>query len=139
MEGIYIKKLKNCKSEQVISLYKEAGWWNEEDKKNKLKIKKIIKGSFLFVGAFYKKDLIGMARVISDGLSDAYIQDVIVKKDYRNKSIGKKLIRFILGFLEKKRISWIGLISVPESSGFYSNLGFKKLENYIPMIYKGNK
>ncbi|GEM_PF-1071422 len=134
LDKIKIKKIKNIHKEKIIALYKEAGWWNIEDDKNPGKVKNIVKNSFLFVGAFNKKNLIGMARVLSDVVSDAYIQDVIVKKEFKNKGIGKKLINFILEYLEKRKISWIGLISVQESEGFYKKLGFDKLENG----FKGN-
>lgn len=132
---IEIKIIKKIDINQIINLYKEVGWWDSEDEKNPQKVKKILKGSFLFVGAFYNKKLVGMARIISDKASDAYIQDVIVLKDFRNRKVGKKLILFVLDFLKNKGIKWIGLISTPEFSEFYKNLGFKVLKDYTPMIY----
>ena len=141
-DKIKIRIIKKIKYEKVISLYKEAGWWDEEDEKDSNKIKKdkiqkIIKNSFIFLGAFYNKELVGIARVISDRISDAYIQDVVVSKNFRKQGIGKKLIFYILSYLKSKGISWIGLISSPDSSEFYKKIGFEKMENFTPMIFKG--
>ncbi len=138
-ENLKIKIIKNIKIEQIIDLYKEAGWWDEDDEKNPIKVKKIIKESYIFIGAFIENKLVGMARVLSDGISDAYIQDVIVKENYRKKGIGKKLIIFLLNYLKKKQINWIGLISTPSSKEFYKKLGFETLVGFEPMIFKGNK
>jgi spermidine synthase len=141
-DKIKIRIIKKIKYEKVISLYKEAGWWDEEDEKDSNKIKKdkiqkIIKNSFIFLGAFYNKELVGIARVISDRISDAYIQDVVVSKNFRKQGIGKKLIFYILSYLKSKGISWIGLISSPDSSEFYKKIGFEKMEDFTPMIFKG--
>lgn len=134
-ELIEIKIIKKIDINQIINLYKEAGWWDSEDEKNPQIVKKILKGSFLFVGAFYNKKLIGMARVISDKASDAYIQDLVVLKNFRKRKVGKKLILFILDFLQNKGIKWIALISTPNFSEFYKKLGFKVMEDYTPMIF----
>lgn len=132
---IEIKIIKRIKREKIIKLYKDAGWWDKDDENNKNLIKKIVKGSYVFVGAFINNELIGMGRVLSDGVSDAYIQDVIVLKEYRNRGIGSKIINFLISFLMNKNIRWIGLISEPAAENFYSKLGFKKMEKYIPYRY----
>lgn len=136
-KDIKIKIIKKSDFEKIKSLYIEAGWWDIEDEKNPLLINKIVKGSFIFVGAFYKKELIGIARAISDGISDAYIQDVVVSKSFRNRGIGKRLVIYVLNYLKKKGINWIGLISTPDNYKFYEKLGFQVLEGFTPMIYKG--
>ncbi|MCR4421280.1 MAG: GNAT family N-acetyltransferase [Spirochaetales bacterium] len=137
-EQIKIKIIKKIKSEEVISLYKEAGWWNDEDEKDPNRVKKIIKNSLIFIGAFYNKQLVGIGRAISDKVSDAYIQDVVVSKNFRKKGIGKKLVLYILNYLKIKKINWIALISTPDSSEFYKKIGFENMEGFIPMIFKGN-
>ncbi|MEJ5272941.1 MAG: GNAT family N-acetyltransferase [Spirochaetota bacterium] len=136
-KDIKIKIIKKSDFEKIKSLYIEAGWWDIEDEKNPLLINKIVKGSFIFVGAFYKKELIGIARAISDGISDAYVQDVVVSKSFRNRGIGKRLVIYVLNYLKEKGINWIGLISTPDNYKFYEKLGFQVLEGFAPMIYKG--
>jgi ribosomal protein S18 acetylase RimI-like enzyme len=80
-----------------------------------------------------------MGRVISDGVSDAYIQDLVVLPTYRSQSIGKKIAQKLIEFCQSKGIVWIGLIAEPGSSQFYTSLGFTTMENHIPMLYKMEK
>jgi spermidine synthase len=77
--------------------------------------------------------MIGMGRAISDGISDAYIQDVVVLKSWRKKGIGGEIIKEIVKRLKESEIDWIALIGEPGTEKFYSGLGFKKMQSYIPM------
>jgi spermidine synthase len=81
--------------------------------------------------------MIGMGRVLSDGISDAYIQDVTVLPGYRGRGIGGRIIAHLLQKLQAERIEWIGLIGEPGTRDFYENLGFKKMEGFEPFLYKG--
>lgn len=125
----------NLNFSEICEIYREAGWVKPDEIFNEKSAEMIVKQSFCFAGAFSGKKIIGIGRAISDGTSDAYIQDVAVLKAYRNQGIGKKIIIKILEFLKQKKIGWIGLIAEPGSSGFYEKIGFKKMENHIPMIY----
>lgn len=135
---VQIMSVKSWDEEEILYLYKSAGWWKESD--NKSLINFLIKNSCIFVIAVDKKNkkTVGMGRLLSDGVSDAYIQDVFVLEDYRELGIGKKLIIFLLEYCRKHHISWIGLISEPNQDTFYSKLGFKKMKNYVPMKYSGD-
>ena len=52
-----------------------------------------------------------MGRAISDLVSDAYIQDVTVLKEYRGKGIGKIIIQTLVEELKTKGVEWIGLVA----------------------------
>ena len=80
-----------------------------------------------------------MGRIISDGVSDAYIQDLIIHPDYRGKGFGKKLVNALLNYCKSKEFLWIGLIAEPGQDEFYSSLGFKIMKNYVPMKYQNEE
>ena len=69
--------------------------------------------------------LIGIARALSDGVSDAYIQDVTVSEDFRGRGIGGRLVTVLSEELSSRGIDWIGLVGVPGTEHFYSSLGFE--------------
>ena len=79
-----------------------------------------------------------MGRLISDGVSDAYIQDLIILDEYRGLGLGKKLVNYLVSYCKKNKINWIGLISEPDQDGFYSKLGFSIMKKYTPMKYKND-
>jgi len=77
-----------------------------------------------------------LGRVISDSVSDAYIQDVVVLPEYRQLGVGGGIVDLLLEKLEEYGIDWIGLIGEPDTESFYGALGFETLKNYIPMKLK---
>jgi len=131
-----IKFVDNWSNEDIVALYKSAGWWKESYDPSA--IKQLIKGSFAFVVAVDSRSgkAVGMGRIISDRISDAYIQDLVVLSEHRGKGIGKQLVNALLDRCLSKGMIWIGLISEPGQDGFYSSLGFKTMNNHIPMIYQ---
>jgi GNAT superfamily N-acetyltransferase len=138
IEGNYrVIFVREWPADQVVSLYKEAGWWKEEY--DPLGIPALIKGSFLFAVALKKGEdrAVGMGRVISDGVSDAYIQDVVVRGDLRGEGIGGMIVRSLLDGCRERALEWIGLIAEEGTEHFYSELGFTLFPGR-PMLFKGD-
>lgn len=131
-----IKFVDNWPEDEIVELYKAGGWW--KDSYDPSGIKPLIKGSFAFAVVVDKDSgkAIGMGRIISDGVSDAYIQDLVVLPEYRGWGIGKKLVNTLLQHCLSKGLLWIGLIAEPEQDEFYSSLGFKTMKNYVLMKYQ---
>lgn len=121
------------KSEELIELYTEAGWW--KDGYDPAGIEPLITGSFAFAIATVDNKAVGMGRVISDGVSDGYIQDVVVLKSHRRKGIGSKIIKTLLDHSMKKGLVWVGLIAEPGSEEFYGAIGFKRFRGK-PMVFQ---
>jgi spermidine synthase len=134
---IEIKFVDKVDENKFIALYKVAGWWEEEYDSDISFIQKLVINSHIFAAAFdADNSMVGMGRVISDGCSDAYIQDVVVLREFRGKGIGGKIISALVAELTKQGIDWIGLIGEPGTESFYEKLGFNTLKNHIPMKYK---
>ena len=133
---VIVRPIKSALTEELKDLYKDAGWWDPSYDLNPGFLNYIVKDSAVFAGAFYKKKLIGMGRALSDLVSDAYIQDVTVLKEYRGKGIGKIIIKTLVEELKKKGVDWIGLVAEPGTSSFYKELGFDELKDHIPLKYK---
>ena len=79
---------------------------------------------------------IGMGRVLSDGVSDGYIQDLVVLPGYRKSGIGRMIVSALLAACQAKGLGWIGLIAEPGSERFYLPLGFRQMKGYIPLLYE---
>ena len=93
---LIIKATKSASKKALIQLYKDAGWWKSSYEKDSDFLNCIVQNSAVFVGAFYDKKLMGMGRALSDLASDAYIQDVVVLKEFRGKGVGKKIIQMLM-------------------------------------------
>lgn len=131
--------VKDAKREDIIDLYKQAGWWSNADDADTSFVDKIVSGTFLFAVATKEGKIIGMGRAISDGFSDAYIQDVTVQEKYRKQGIGSEIIKLLVITLKQRGIGWIGLISEPGAENFYHQLGFEVMKGHTPYIFKGKE
>lgn len=136
---IEIRLIKTASLTELVTLYKDAGWWKDSYGEAPEFLRGILAGSALFAGAFENQRLIGMGRALSDKASDAYIQDVAVLKKFRGRGIGKKIIQTLIAGLNAWGVEWIGLIAEPGTTEFYENLGFQQLEGHVPLKLKNKK
>lgn len=128
LEKIVLKSdfIEDTKS--ISSLYESVGWFDyTEDSK---KLEEAFKNSLKVISAWHEDKLIGLIRVIGDGLTIIYIQDVVVLPKYQGNGIGKSLIYSVLG--EYKNVKQKILISENTESSieFYKSIGFKSIDNY---------
>ena len=127
--------VRSWQEEQIVDLYRSAGWWKEE--MDASKINDLIRGSFLFAVAIDISTgrAVGMGRVISDGIADAYIQDLVVLGDWRSWGVGKMILNRLLEECKFRKITWIGLIAEPGKEEFYRSLGFAPMPGHVPMLF----
>jgi ribosomal protein S18 acetylase RimI-like enzyme len=119
---------------KITGLYRAQGWWQAGDDESRLFIPRLIAGSHCFVAALEGEDIVGMGRAISDGVSDAYIQDLTVRSDCRNQGIGRRILQTLLERLHADGLHWIGLIAEPGSCGLYRWAGFQEMSAHVPML-----
>ena len=136
MDSVQLVKLGNLTPEQLqelITLFVQADFAGDDGDLQWLQ--DAVANSVAAVGALDENNsLIGFARALGDGVSDCYIQDVVVSKDHRRRGIGRKLVEFLLQELEARNIDWIGLIATPGNEEFYRSIGFEVLAEHTPMI-----
>lgn len=134
---IKIRIIRSWNTEDIVELYKAGGWWKDEWDPAGIPI--LISGSYAF--AIAQESLtgraVGMGRVISDGISDAYLQDVVVDPAFRHRGIGCRIVECLVSHCLQAGIRWIGCIAVPQTAGFYLDLGFCEMKGFIPMLYGG--
>lgn len=132
---IRVDLVQSWEEEQIVELYRAGGWWKEGmDQK---RINDLIRGSFLFAVAIdiTTGKAVGMGRVISDGVADAYIQDFVVLENWRNLGVGKLILETLLDECRSRKIAWIGLIAEPGKEDFYGALGFRPMPFHVPMLF----
>jgi len=133
--GYVVSIVRSHPTEEIVELYREGNWWKEGH--DPAGVPGLIEGSFRFAVAVPEGGgkAAGMGRAISDGVSDAYIQDVVVRKELRKLGIGRAIVELLLAELEEAGIGWIGLIAEEGSYDFYRELGFQRFTG-TPMLYR---
>lgn len=73
-------------------------------------------------------NLVGYLSVVSNGVTDAYIQDVMVTPAFQKKGIGTRLMEHALDKLKKEEIYMVSLIYGDESlRAYYEKFGFSTM------------
>ena len=124
---------KNLPLKQVMELYQESGWLNDNDSEDC--IRRMLAGSFAIMAAFDAESgrLMGLMRALSDGCSDAYLLDLVVRQEFRRQGIGREIVTRLSDHLSRLGIDWIVCIGAPGTDSFYSRIGTcSRMENHIP-------
>lgn len=130
-QGISYRLFRDPPEEELVALYKAAGWIGKGDTPER--IRRLIRGSFIFCGAFDEAGhLIGSMRALSDGVSDAYLLDLVVDPAYRRQGIGREILHRLSAHLRSLGVDWIVLAGAPGTEPFYSSTGFRIMEEYLP-------
>jgi GNAT superfamily N-acetyltransferase len=121
---------KDIPSEDLLSLYSDVGWTAYTT--NLPQLQRAVAASRLVISAWEQDELIGLARVVGDGETIAYVQDILVKEAWQNKGVGKELMRRI--FEEVKHIRQVVLMTDAgeanrDVENWYTHVGFKHFED----------
>ena len=108
---------------QLQTLYDSLGW-------NSLKLtvhelERMCNQSWYAIYAFDGKKLVGMGRVISDGVVTGIICGVGVLPNYQFKGIGKEMLNRIIQHCEQNGVI-PQLMCVEDLESYYESFGFKK-------------
>ena len=68
--------------------------------------------------------LIGFIDILSDGIADAYLQDLMVHPNYQRKGIGTELVKRAIKFLQKNNIKCIQVTFNLDYENFFKKFGF---------------
>lgn len=85
-----------------------------------------LEGSLYAVYAMAEGGLIGFARVIGDGVTAFYIQDVIVAPEWQGRGVGRAVMEHVMGYIEGHACAdaIVGLMCAKGKDGFYEKFGF---------------
>lgn len=113
----------------VLALYRAAGWFGPSDPAPELDA--MIANSFAVSAAFDPAGrLVGMARALSDGVSDAYILDVVVDPAHRSRGIGRMIVSRLAEHLASFGVDWIVCVGVPGTEAFYRAAGAVPMDGH---------
>lgn len=93
----------------------------------------VLSNTSLLINAVHDGRSVGMVRVLTDFVTDAYITDVIVSPDFQGKGLGKQLVNKTLERLREHSVENIklacSLYANPGKEPFYAKFGFEELPN----------
>ncbi len=123
---ITYQETKQVPQSQLLKLYNNAGWKAYTNDPEKLE--NAIKNSLYVLTAMEGEELVGLVRVVGDGFTIAYIQDILVLKSHKRRGVGTKLMKTVLAKFSHIRQKVLLTDDNPETRGFYESLGFESCD-----------
>jgi ribosomal protein S18 acetylase RimI-like enzyme len=103
---------------QLAALLAAAGMGRRRDPEH---LSAMLAGSRWVVSAWDGDQLVGFARAISDGVSNAYVSHVAVAPSHQRHGVGRQLLEVLLA--DKPTVKWVLHTSVA-GERLYRGLGF---------------
>ena len=148
MSSIKIRKLqkKDLYNGFLLSLDSLRKSSNLKPKKANAIFDKILKNpDYIIYVAIYNGKVIGATtllieqKFIHDGGKVGHIEDVVVRKGYQGKGIGKKIVNALLKYEEKKGCYKTILDCTDDLIPFYEKIGFKRHSNSMRIDHRSKK
>ncbi|WP_221388485.1 GNAT family N-acetyltransferase [Clostridium perfringens] len=128
MENLVFKDDIILNVEDILYLYNDVGWSSYT--KDIDSLIKSIKNSLKVISVWDKDLLVGLIRVVGDGHSIIYIQDILILQKYQNRGIGKRVIEIILDKYKNVRQKVLLTDKEEKNILFYKKVGFSIAEEF---------
>ena len=125
---ITIRKQEIVKLEDVLHLYQAVGWTNYTNQPQMLE--QSLAHSLAIYVARDGEEIVGLVRLVGDGFSSVFVQNLIVLPSYQRRGIGSDLMKEALE--DYKDAYQVQLVTdqTEKNLGFYRSLGFETLSTY---------
>jgi ribosomal protein S18 acetylase RimI-like enzyme len=124
--AITYRELKDIDRQELLGLYSDAGWSAYTAHPDVLA--EAVRNSLYVVSAWRGDSLVGLLRVVGDGLTIAYIQDILVLREYKRQGIGSSLMNRALDRFSNVRQIVLLTDDTQETRRFYESLGFESCD-----------
>ena len=125
---ITIKKQEFVKLEDILHLYQAVGWTNYTNQPQMLE--QALSHSLVIYLALDDDAVVGLIRLIGDGFSSVFVQDLIVLPSYQRQGIGSALMKEALEDYKEVYQVQLATEQTEKNVGFYRSMGFEVLSTY---------
>ena len=125
---ISVRKQGVVKLEDVLHLYQVVGWTNYTNQPQMLE--QSLAHSLAIYVARDGEEIVGLVRLVGDGFSSVFVQDLIVLPSYQRQGIGSDLMKEALEDFKDAYQVQLVTEQTEKTLGFYRSLGFETLSTY---------
>lgn len=125
---ITIRKQEIVKLEDVFYLYQAVGWTNYTNQPQMLE--QALSHSLAIYLALDGDTVVGLIRLVGDGFSSVFVQDLIVLPSYQRQGIGSSLMKEALEDFKETYQVQLATEQTEKNVGFYRSMGFETLSTY---------
>ena len=106
--------------EEIADVRQSVGWDRSEETYSRT-----LSALYSYYTVRCKERLIGYLGVVSDGVSDAMLVDIVIHRDYQKQGFGKKLVKKAIRDLKDDGIRGIQLTFPVKLKESYEKVGFQ--------------
>ena len=125
---INITKETSVSIDDVLPLYQAVGWTNYTNQPQMLA--QALTHSLAIYLARDGEKIVGLVRLIGDGFSSVFVQDLIVLPSYQRQGIGSSLMKQALADYKDAYQVQLATDESEKTIGFYRSLGFETLSSF---------
>ncbi len=112
---------------EILRLYNSVGWTVYTSSPEKLR--KGFENSLLVLAAYDGNELQGIIRVVGDGHTIVFIQDLLVFPEYQRQGIGTALLQAILERYRDVRQIELATDDTHKTKSFYKSMGLHEFSD----------
>lgn len=120
-----IKEYKEYQEDEIQTLYAAVGWTAYTEDLPALE--RGFQNSLLVLAAYEDGELIGLIRVVGDGATVVFVQDLLVAPQKQRQGVGTALLKAVLDRYSNVRQLLLTTDNTPKTIAFYKSLGFSDL------------
>jgi predicted GNAT family acetyltransferase len=75
-------------------------------------------------------DVVGMARMLSDGVCNAYVVDVWTRTSHRRRGVASAMMRHLMGEVPGQHVG----LQTSDAAAFYAPLGFRPQPEFLSVV-----
>ena len=128
-----IKEYVSFDKDEICALYSSVGW--TAYLKDPEKLIKGFENSLCVLAAYENGVLAGLIRAVGDGETVVFVQDLLVRPEYRRKGAGKALIDALLKKYPSVRQAGLITDDTAQTDAFYRACGFSPLGELGCKVY----
>ena len=110
-------------SGQLFRLFQSTGW-NQRHQLSEAEVYQAMSRSWYTTSAYLDGELVGFGRLVSDGIYQCFVCDMIVLPDAQGQGIGRAILERLVAHAQDSGIQWLQLTCALGKQGFYTRLGF---------------
>lgn len=110
---------------EILGLYASVGWTAYTD--DPAALRNGFANSLLTLAAYEEAALAGLIRVVGDGHTIVFVQDILVRPQFQRRDIGSALLQAVLNRYAGVRQIELFTDDTPETAAFYRSMGFREL------------
>ena len=119
-----IIEYKEYREDEILRLYAAVGWTAYTE--NMSALRHGYEHSLLVLAAYENDELLGIIRVVGDGSTIVFIQDILVFPEKQRQGVGTALMQAILNRYADVRQIELATDNTPKTLAFYKSLGFSE-------------